>query len=152
MTPYKTVLIAVDLEGEPEQVLAKAHGLIDPSTDILILHVTFDPSYIYASYTATGGVQKPTSVTVKDQAKVKTLQALEKLLKNSELKKAKKIVEFGHTADLIIASAEQLQADLIIIGSHGRQGVRMLLGSTANAVLHHATCDVLAIRIKEDKE
>jgi universal stress protein A len=38
---------------------------------------------------------------------------------------------------------------LIVVGSHGRHGVRLLLGSTANGILHHAKCDVLAVRIKE---
>jgi universal stress protein A len=37
--------------------------------------------------------------------------------------------------------------DLIIIGSHGRHGIRILLGSTANAILHSAKCDVLAVRV-----
>ncbi|MGB1202845.1 MAG: universal stress protein [Alloalcanivorax venustensis] len=40
-------------------------------------------------------------------------------------------------------------ADLIVLGSHGKHGIRLLLGSTANAVLHRATCDVLAVRIPE---
>ena len=38
-------------------------------------------------------------------------------------------------------------ADLIIVGSHGRHGLALLLGSTANGVLHGATCDVLAVRV-----
>jgi len=50
MTGYKIVLIAIDLEGEPKQVLAKAQLLVDPSADITIFNATFDPSYIYASY------------------------------------------------------------------------------------------------------
>jgi universal stress protein A len=46
--------------------------------------------------------------------------------------------------------ADENQADLIVVGSHGRHGIKMLLGSTANAVLHHAHCDVLAVRLKDD--
>ncbi|HHQ41669.1 MAG TPA: universal stress protein, partial [Chromatiales bacterium] len=38
-------------------------------------------------------------------------------------------------------------ADLIVLGSHGRRGLTRLLGSTADAVLHSARCDVLAVRI-----
>jgi len=46
--------------------------------------------------------------------------------------------------------AEIAGADLIIIGSHARTGVkRLMLGSTANAVLHGAPCDVLVVRIDE---
>ena len=35
----------------------------------------------------------------------------------------------------------------LVVGSHGRHGLALLLGSTANAVLHGAPCDVLAVRI-----
>ena len=43
--------------------------------------------------------------------------------------------------------AEELDADVIVIGSHGRHGLALLLGSTANSVLHGAKCDVLAVRV-----
>jgi len=47
----------------------------------------------------------------------------------------------------IIAFANQHQVDLIILGSHGRHGLALLLGSSANAVLHTALCDVMAVRL-----
>ena len=40
------------------------------------------------------------------------------------------------------------ETDLIVVGSHGRHGLGLLLGSTANGVLHGAKCDVLAVRVK----
>jgi universal stress protein A len=41
-----------------------------------------------------------------------------------------------------------LEAQLgIVIGTHGQKGLQLLLGSTANAVLHGAGCDVLSVRI-----
>ena len=49
----------------------------------------------------------------------------------------------------IINVAEQQQVDLIVVGSHGRHGLALLLGSTANSILHTAKCDVLAVRLKE---
>lgn len=59
-------------------------------------------------------------------------------------------VLYGRPAAEINAHAEQVRADLIVVGSHGRQGMsRVMLGSTANGVLHGATCDVLTIRIRE---
>ncbi|MBA6354230.1 universal stress protein, partial [Colwellia sp. BRX9-1] len=39
--------------------------------------------------------------------------------------------------------------DLIITGSHGVHGLQLLLGSTCNAILHGAKCDVLAVRYPE---
>jgi universal stress protein A len=37
--------------------------------------------------------------------------------------------------------------DLVVVGSYGRHGLQLLLGSTANGVLHLAACDVLAVRV-----
>lgn len=53
----------------------------------------------------------------------------------------------GNPKDEIVGYVQEQNADLIVIGSHGRHGIGLLLGSTANAVLHHAPCDVLAVRI-----
>lgn len=62
---------------------------------------------------------------------------------------AEQFIEQGSTRREILRCAEDNSVDLIVIGSHGRSGVQLLLGSTANAVLHGAPCDVLAVRIKE---
>lgn len=47
----------------------------------------------------------------------------------------------------ILSVAADYQADLIVIGSHGRKGIgRFLLGSVADSVARHATCSVLIVR------
>ncbi|MFQ3186685.1 MAG: universal stress protein A [Marinomonas primoryensis] len=46
--------------------------------------------------------------------------------------------------------AEEKKVDLIVVGSHGRHGLALLLGSTANGVLHGAPCDVLAVKVTKD--
>ena len=59
-------------------------------------------------------------------------------------------VSQGSTRREIIHLAKERDIDLIVVGSHGREGIQRLLGSTANAVLHGAPCDVLALRIKDE--
>ena len=59
-------------------------------------------------------------------------------------------LEMGSPATEIIRVAEENKVDLIVVGSHGRHGLALLLGSTANGVLHHAHCDVLAVRLQDD--
>ena len=56
---------------------------------------------------------------------------------------------FGRPETEIDSLAQQIGADLIVVGSHGRHGLALLLGSTANGVLHGAPCDVLAVRVGE---
>lgn len=56
-------------------------------------------------------------------------------------------VKIGAAAHVLVSTVAALDADLLIVGSHGRTGVsRWLLGSVARNVLHHATCSVLVVR------
>ena len=55
----------------------------------------------------------------------------------------------GDAAKELIAVARAWKADVIVIGSHGRTGLqRLLLGSVARNVLHHAPCSVLVARAR----
>jgi universal stress protein A len=56
----------------------------------------------------------------------------------------------GRPETEILHIAEEIGADLIVVGSHGRHGLSLLMGSTANGVLHGARCDVLAVRVQDD--
>jgi universal stress protein A len=59
-------------------------------------------------------------------------------------------LEMGSPKAEIVRVAEENKVDLIVVGSHGRHGLALLLGSTANGVLHHTRCDVLAVRLQDD--
>jgi universal stress protein A len=53
----------------------------------------------------------------------------------------------GNPSNEIHNLAKEIQAYLIMIGTHGQSGLKLLLGSIANAVLHGVKCDVLAVKI-----
>jgi nucleotide-binding universal stress UspA family protein len=58
-----------------------------------------------------------------------------------------KFVPVGNPVELIADAARDWPADLVVIGSHGRNGVdRVLLGSVAEGVARHAPCPVLIVR------
>lgn len=58
-------------------------------------------------------------------------------------------VDFGQPAERILALASEVNADLIIVGTHGRRGVeRLVVGSVAQTVLSKAHCPVLVMRPK----
>jgi universal stress protein A len=61
----------------------------------------------------------------------------------------RRLIELGSPKTEIVRIAQERGADLIVVGSHGRHGVKLLLGSTATSVIHHARCDVLAVRLKD---
>ena len=52
----------------------------------------------------------------------------------------------SRVSDAILEEANRVKADLIVIGSHGRRGVRrLLLGSDAEAIARQAPCAVLLV-------
>lgn len=54
---------------------------------------------------------------------------------------------FGTPESRIVEYAEEMNADLIIVGSHGyNRWERLLLGSVSNSVVHHAHCSVIVVR------
>ena len=75
-------------------------------------------------------------------------ELLGELARRLEVEDAEKwVINAPSTKEGILGAARDHGADLIVVGSHGRHGLALLLGSTANAVLHGAPCDVLAVRI-----
>jgi universal stress protein A len=63
---------------------------------------------------------------------------------------AETCVRTGRPATEIVAAAREMDADLIIISTHGHTGLKhVLMGSTAENVVRHAPCPVLTVREKE---
>ncbi len=59
----------------------------------------------------------------------------------------------GVPAEVIVAEAQAEQADLIVVGTHGRSGLpHVLLGSVAEAVIRKAPCPVLAVKARREGE
>ena len=62
------------------------------------------------------------------------------------------IVVTGHPVDQIVHQALEMDADLIVIGSHGRGGLAdVTMGSTSRRVLRRCAMPVLVVRLQEDK-
>lgn len=66
---------------------------------------------------------------------------------------SKGVVVVGYAAEEILAIAESEQADMIIMGTHGRKGIdRILFGSVAEKVVKSSSCPVLTIRPDDEEE
>jgi len=140
---YKHMLVAVDLSDESPQVINKAISLQRLNSCHLSLVYVLEPfSYMYGEIA---------SVVVDIQRKqlAETKLQLNKIIEDNGLTEATCTTLSGNAASEILHYAGENKADLIITGSHGRHGVKLLLGSTANSILHGAKCDVLAVRIQE---
>lgn len=62
---------------------------------------------------------------------------------------AEKCVELGQPGDVICRVATERQIDLVVIGSHGYDGVDRLLGTTAAKVVNRAPCSVMVVRQRD---
>jgi nucleotide-binding universal stress UspA family protein len=61
------------------------------------------------------------------------------------------ILDVGDARNVIEQTAAKIGADLIVMGTHGRRGLkRLVLGSVAESVVRHVTCPVLLIRASEE--
>lgn len=143
MSLYQKVLVAVDSSEEAIQVLQAAREVpgIENAT-VEVIHVAEKPQAAYGQWI----VYLPISESDLQQ---KLLERLQQRVTASGLRANSVRVEFGRATDQILEEAGNQHADLIVIGSHGRHGIKLVLGSTANGVLHRAPCDVLAVRIAQ---
>ena len=74
---------------------------------------------------------------------------MQQFVNKYNLKDVAQEIELGVPKLVIAQFVEQHRCDLVVLGSHGRHGFSLLLGSTANAVLHAMPCDVLTIKIEK---
>lgn len=149
MKSYQKVLIAIDLEGGSKEVLSRAAQIISESTDaqVTVLNVGHYPMPTYAGVYGEGLYSAQEIAVDFSAIRAQIIPQIETLIEEASITGADAVVEFGRPADLILELAERDDTDLIIVGSHGKHGIALLLGSTATSVLHHARCDVLAVRI-----
>lgn len=147
MGAYRHILVAVDFGAGHEQVIERARGLAhSEGARLSLIHVV---EFLHMDLA--NELVLPQDVELEAQLVAAAKTKIEKLAADSPATAGAPVgqwVEMGSTKSEILRVAQEQQADLIVLGSHGRHGLGRLLGSTADAVLHGAQCDVLAVRIR----
>ena len=147
MSIYNHILVAIDFSESSELVLEKSLIISQhESTRISLLHVVeyLAPiDYLDDSFMNTNWAKE--EQVMLGRAKDK----MQQFVKKHNLKDVAQEIELGVPKLVIAKFVEQHLCDLVILGSHGRHGFSLLLGSTANAVLHAMPCDVLTIKIEK---
>lgn len=143
MAIYNRLLVAIDLTEEAPQVLDKAMDISRAyGAEVVLVHVVEPVGYAY-------GGDIPMDLTeLQDQLDKAAKDQLHRYGEQHGIRPENQLVLVGRPESEIHRLSEEREADLIVVGSHGRKGFQLLLGSTANGVLHGAICDVLAVRIK----
>ncbi len=145
MATYNNILLAVDLHPSYDEYTAKRAVDFAKERDakLYIIHCV---EGIHA-YGAAQGYQL--IMEVEQQIEQEATRALSDLAQKYGIPSDRQIIANGPAQKVVIEKAKSLNVDLIIVGGHGRHGISLLLGSTADGIMHHAQCDVLAIRAKE---
>ncbi|OQW73228.1 MAG: universal stress protein A [Proteobacteria bacterium ST_bin11] len=147
MSIYKHILLAADFFEHGDQVADKARLIAaQNAAQLSMVHVIDNLPIIDPAY----GPIIPFDVDITQELLDATKKRLLELGEKLQVPTERQYMEMGSPKLEIVRVAEEIGADLIIVGSHGRHGFALLLGSTANGVLHHAKCDVLAVRLADD--
>tara|TARA_B110000503_G_scaffold92941_1_gene140129 strand:- start:199 stop:624 length:426 start_codon:yes stop_codon:yes gene_type:complete len=141
MSIYQNILVAIDLNEEADKVVQRACEMGLSGAKLTLIHVTEPLSYAY------GGDIPMDLSAIQQQLHDHAEQRMSTFVQHHKLGDAKQLLVSGHIETEVHRVANELSTDLIVVGSHGRHGLALLLGSTSNGILHGATCDVLAVRV-----
>ncbi len=148
MDDYHHILLATDFAPESRRVGERAVELASRyGARLGLLHVVD-----YVPLELSNDMMLAEPVDVDGRLVEEARENLDRLAGELGQSDAQRWVVLGSTGPEIKRIAEEHGVDLIVVGSHGRHGLALLLGSTANAVLHGAPCDVLAVRVGVEAE
>ena len=144
---YQKMLLAVDFHEDNAQMIATARELSELyGAQMHIVHVNEPLGMAYAAEGVSWDdqvYQLEASIRKESDKKMTELQT-ELGLQDDQCHRLE-----GRPATRIHELCEQGRFDLIVLGTHGQAGLQLLLGSTANSVLHGSQCDVLAVRLRD---
>lgn len=142
--PKKTVVVPVDFSDSTQGALEAAKDCAFRNENIHVVHVVWtpDPAPPFGTWNA-------------DDLAIRRQNARNKineLLEANDMLGAEICVLSGEPGQRIVEYTEQVDADLVVIPSHGYSGFkRMLLGSTAERVIRHTSCPVYVLRRHDAK-
>jgi universal stress protein A len=146
MSEYTRILVAIDLSEDSTKVAERARAIAgNNGAELHLIHVIEPLSFAY------GGDIPMDFSGIQDEIHQQATQQLQRFAEANGIDETHQHIVLGRPEVEIHATAEDLGADLIVVGSHGRYGLALLMGSTANGVLHGASCDVLAVRVGKHK-
>jgi nucleotide-binding universal stress UspA family protein len=144
--PLKRIIVPLD--GSDSSFRAAKYAIKVAKmadAEIIFVHVVVNPAYRDAR-----NVGIMTAAYIKEAEELAELWYVKagNMASNEGVKfAAETILDVASAADSIVNYAESKKADLIVIGTKGRTGIkRLLLGSVASGVVTHASCPVLVTR------
>jgi len=142
----RTILVPVDFSDPSREALEYAVCFAKPIGAEIVL------SHVVETVLAPPDVVVDTAVLATTLNEAATKRLAEWRDEAATQANVKEDLRTGTPYREIIDAAEQLKADLIVMGTHGRGGLaRLVIGSTAERVVRHAPCPVLVVRTRSSE-
>ncbi len=144
---YRRILLAVDLTSDSVQIAERAKAVATTAgAELDVVHVV-EPLPLVAPLDSPE-LLAPTILQTQDEIAAGARRRLETLAADVGLAAGRLHVTVGNTQVEILRAARERNVDLIVLGSRERHGLSLLVDFTEDAVLHKASCDVLAVRVR----
>ena len=153
----KKVLIALDYDPTAQKVAETGFSLAKTmGAEVILLHVISDPSH----YTLTehviimgfAGLTTPLNIQNSEELKKVSQQFLDKSKHHLGDEAIQTLVKEGDFAEAILKAAENVHADIIVMGSHSRKWMeKIVMGSVTEKVLRHTPIPLFIIPTKQHK-
>ncbi|HET7201832.1 MAG TPA: universal stress protein [Steroidobacteraceae bacterium] len=141
MREYKKILACVDLTDGSDHIAERARDMAARcGGSVTLLHVVE-----YVPVEPMGEALLP-AVQIEGELVERATKRIAELATRAGLETAERIVRAGNIKSEVVRIAQEMGADLIVLGSRERHGVSILFNQTEDTVLHAAPCDVLAVR------
>src|SRR5688572_7723931 len=147
MLPIRTILHPTDFSARAENALQVACALArDHHARLIVLHVRGVPVVPYGDFG-----QLPIELESQEAFRAKLDRLVDLRCGKGEVA-IEHFVKIGDPAAEIVATAQEIDSDMIVMGTHGRTGLaRLLMGSVAEQVVLRSPCAVLTIKAPLEK-
>ena len=148
MAVYRCILLATDLGAESQRIAIRARDLARAlNAELNLLHVIESVTPVAPMPPDAIG---PSLVTAQAELLEVAREQIGNLARELGIPESRADIRFGFIRSEITEAAARCKADLIVIGNHERHGLAVLIKPpTEDALVHHAPCDVLAVRLRQ---
>jgi len=137
--PKGPIVVPVDFSGESNDAIDMATDVCEDPSQLHLIHVLFPLDNVSPGVVWGGVTDEKRETAIREE--------FDQLCREKNLEGANVLIRFGNPGLEIAEYAAEIDAELIIIPSHGYHGVkRLFLGSVAERVIRHANCSVLVLR------
>src|SRR6185503_15716649 len=155
----KKILIAIDYNPTAKIIADSGFELAKSmNAEVILLHVVADYTYYssldyspvlgFDSFSNLGAIQTNTVLELQNAAK----DYLEKIKSQLGDSSIQTLIKEGDSGDAILEAANDSNADVIVMGTHGRRGLdKILMGSVAEKVMRHSKIPLFIIPSKENE-